>query len=74
MDTKFYSKKSRSVGIFLISVSVFCALVTLSLPIIMNDNFDLTEFIIPGMLVILVAGLYLWVWNGTNYQINNDIL
>ena len=74
MNSKFSCKKSRSFGGFLIAASLFITLVVFGLPAIFKDTFDLIEFIVSSLLVLITIGLFLWLWCGTYYLIDNEIL
>ncbi|MCG6185903.1 PH domain-containing protein [Maribellus maritimus] len=74
MNSKFSCKKSRSFGEFLITVSLFITLVAFGLPVILKDTIDLVAFIVSSLFILITIGLFLWLWFGTYYIIDNEIL
>lgn len=74
MNSKFSSKKSRSFGGILIAGVLLITLVVFGLPVVLKGTPDLMEFIVSSLLVLITAGLFLWLWLGTYYFIDNEIL
>ncbi len=74
MNNKFYSKKSRSFGGILIAAILFISLIVYGLPVLLHDTFDLMGFIVSSLIVSITIGLFLWLWIGTYYLIDNEML
>lgn len=74
MKTRYPVKKSRSYGIFLISVSIFILFICYVLPNLVRDNISLTDYLISSAVALPVLSLFLWIWKNTSYKIENEKL
>lgn len=74
MINRFAAKKDWSFALFLIIVTLFILFIGCVMPVFTNDNYTVKDSIIPGLIFIPVIGLFLWIWIGTYYLIDNEIL
>lgn len=72
MKKKYACKKDLSFGILLAISSL--VIWTLALLSILLGNGDPLEYVIPGLIAIVVTGLFLWLWMGTFYLLDQEKL
>ncbi len=74
MDTKFAVRKSNSFGYVLLISGIVIAFAAIGLPLLTDNSFNITGSIAGLIITTLVSGLFLWIWIGANYIIDNDFL
>jgi hypothetical protein len=74
MALKFTCVKSFSFGIFLVAVSLVILLLAIALPWLSRDIHSFTVSIVRVLSVLIMPLLGLWIWFGTYYVIENEML
>ena len=74
MNEKFKSKRSKGFGALLLITSVLFLFLGFGLPLILKQSFDLIELVFKTLIIILVLGLFIWIWTGTYYTIDKEKL
>lgn len=74
MSKRFSCVKSPSFGIFLISVSLLIPILAIALPWYTGDIHSNVDLIARTFFAFILPLLSLWIWFGTYYVIDNEIL
>jgi hypothetical protein len=74
MALKYPSVKSTSFGIFLIFVSLLIIFLAIILPWYTGNIHSIYEFLISILFASIIPSFALWIWLGTYYIIDNEVL
>jgi hypothetical protein len=74
MKKRYSAGKESSFGIFLLAVIIIITVVSYGFPVLLNESYSLSDFIIPSLIDIPLIFLILWCWLDTYYLVDNGVL